>query len=118
MPAESVDLVFAALAHPVRRRVLDLLIERPGSTTAELRSHFKMSGVGLLKHVHVLEEAGLVVAEEHGRERWLYFNVVPIQAIYDRWTTDYARFWAGRLVDLKDRLESASRAVKRGAKSA
>jgi DNA-binding transcriptional ArsR family regulator len=96
------DLVFAALAHPVRRRILDLLLESPGATVAGLTEHFKMSGVGVLKHVRVLERAGLIVAEKQGRERRLYFNVVPIQRVYDRWTNDYAKFWAGRLSDLKD----------------
>lgn len=99
------DNLFDALSSPVRRRVLDLLLEKPGQTVAGLSSSFKMSGVGLLKHVRVLERAGLVIAEKRGRERWLYVNIVPIQQIYDRWTTDYVKFWAGRVVDLKDRLE-------------
>ncbi|MBL0869447.1 MAG: helix-turn-helix transcriptional regulator [Phycisphaerales bacterium] len=108
MEPEAMDNLFDALSSPVRRRVLDLLLEKPGQTVAGLSASFTMSGVGLLKHVRVLERAGLVIAEKRGRERWLYVNIVPIQQIYDRWTTDYAKFWAGRVVDLKERLESGA----------
>jgi DNA-binding transcriptional ArsR family regulator len=117
MADDPLDLVFGALANPVRRRILDLLLQQPGATIAALTDHFNMSGVGVLKHVRVLEEAGLIVSHKQGRERWLYSNVVPIQLIYDRWTTDYARFWAGRVADIKERLESAP-AKRKGAKSA
>lgn len=120
MKDADLDSVFAALAHPERRRMLDLLREQPGKSIASLAEHFAMSAVGVLKHVRVLERAGLVHAEKHGRERRLYFNVVPIQLVYDRWTDQYSQFWAGRLADIKERLESrrAKSPARKGARSA
>jgi len=108
MKPDDLDNLFAALAHPQRRRILDLIRESPGITTADLTPHLGMSGVGVLKHVHILERAGLVLARREGRIRRLYFNVVPIQLVYDNWTDEYSRFWAGRIADLKARLESPS----------
>jgi DNA-binding transcriptional ArsR family regulator len=98
--------VFAALANPTRRAMLDILLEHPGSTIASLAERFGISGVAALKHVRVLERARLIVSKREGRERRLDFNAAPIQQIYDRWTCDYARFWTARIVDLKDRIES------------
>lgn len=99
----------AALAHPTRRRILDLLVERPGSSVADLAQHFDMSAVAVLKHVQILAAADLIHSEKVGRARSLHFNAVPIQQIYDRWTTDYSAFWATRMVDIKDRIESRIR---------
>lgn len=106
MTEDALNKVFAALAHPDRRRMLDLLQESPGANIAALTRSFSMSGVGVLKHLRVLEDAGLIHSERAGRERKLYFNVVPIQMVYDRWTDRYSRFWAGRMVDLKKNIES------------
>jgi|GEM_PF-1091691 len=103
---DVLDAVFAALAVPARRRMMDLVQAAPGSTIASLASHFEMSAVGVLKHVRVLERAGLLLTHKHGRERLLYVNLVPIQMIHDRWTNAYASFWAEQVVDLKQRLES------------
>jgi DNA-binding transcriptional ArsR family regulator len=58
-----------------------------------------------MKHLRVLEDAGLVISKREGRSRRLYFNAVPIQMIYDRWTTEYSSLWARRLTDLKYRVE-------------
>ena len=60
-----------------------------------------------MKHLHVLEQAELIVSEKEGRQRKMYFNAVPIQMIYDRWTTEYSSIWAGRLTQIKYRIESA-----------
>jgi predicted transcriptional regulator len=105
-PDDELDTLFAALANRERRRMLDLLQAQPGLTVVALAQHFAMSSVGVLKHVKVLEAAGLVLAHKQGRERRLFFNVMPIQAAYDRWTSDYSRFWGGRVADLKTKLES------------
>ena len=120
MKDPDLDHLFAALAHPVRRRVLDLLKDSPGLSIAALAQHFTMSAVGVLKHVRVLERAALIHSEKQGREKHLYFNVVPIQLVYDRWTDQYSQFWAARLADIKDRIESrrASPAARKGARSA
>lgn len=101
--------VFNALANPARRRMLDLLQQAPGMTINALASHFEFSSVGALKHVNILEGAGLVHSVREGRVRKLYFNVIPIQLVYDRWTTEYSAFWATRLVDLKNRVESQAK---------
>lgn len=96
--------------------MLDLLQAQPGMTIAALAAHFDMSSVGVLKHVRVLEAASLVLSHKQGRERLLYVNLIPIQLIYDRWTDVYGAFWAGRLSDLKDRIEHAT--SRKAAKSA
>ena len=114
--SDGQDAVFGALAHPARRRMLDLLQAQPGMTIAALAAHFDMSSVGVLKHVRVLEGASLVLSHKQGRERLLYVNLIPIQLIYDRWTDVYGAFWAGRLSDLKDRIEHAT--SRKAAKSA
>lgn len=87
--------------------MLDVLQSAPGTTIAGLSAHFDMSGVGVLKHVRVLEAAGLIWSRKEGRERRLYFNLVPIQSIYDRWTDRYSRFWAERVIDMKARIEAS-----------
>jgi predicted transcriptional regulator len=87
--------------------MLDILQEHPGITIAELSKRFRMSGVGVLKHVKLLERAKLIVSRKEGRVRRLYFNAVPIQQIYDRWTDRYSSFWAARMADIKDRIENS-----------
>jgi predicted transcriptional regulator len=109
MKSTQIDHVFAALAHPLRRRMIDLLIEAPGMSVSALASNFDCSRIAVTKHVAGLENAGLVLSEKRGRERQLYFNVIPIQKIYDRWTTRYSAFWAQRLADLEDRIEERRR---------
>ncbi|MCA9277731.1 MAG: helix-turn-helix transcriptional regulator [Phycisphaeraceae bacterium] len=106
----EIDAVFAAFAHPVRRRILDLLQTSPGMTVKAVSSHFDISRIAVMKHITTLENANLVLSEPHGRERRLFFNVVPIQMIYDRWTDQYSQFWAGHLADIQFRVESAANA--------
>ncbi len=105
MPPQFDD-IFAALAHADRRRMLDLLVQSPGMSVKALASHFACSRVMVLKHLRALEGSELVISERAGRERRLYFNPMPIQLIYDRWTDQYSAFWAGRLADLKTRVEA------------
>ncbi len=106
MSPDPMDKTFKALAHPVRRQILDLIKSSPGATVQEVADGFEMSRIGVMKHLKVLEEADLVLSEKEGRRRCLYFNVVPIQQIHDRWTTEYSALWAGRLTSLKYRLEN------------
>ncbi|MEM7201208.1 MAG: helix-turn-helix domain-containing protein [Planctomycetota bacterium] len=106
------DQVFAALAHGARRRMLDLLIEAPGMSVKALASHFEFSRIATLKHLDCLQKADLVLSEKAGRQRHLYFNAVPVQRIYDRWTTQYSSFWAGRVTDLQARVEAHARKKK------
>lgn len=105
MNDEDVDTLLAAMAHPARRRMLDLLMAAPGMGVTALATHFDMSRIAVQKHVAVLERAGLVLSEKQGRTRHLHFNAVPIQQLHDRWTTKYSAFWAERMTDIKARVE-------------
>ena len=98
--------VFKALANDDRRLILDIVKSSPGITVGELSSRFEISRIGVMKHIRVLEEAQLLHSQKEGRSRRLYFNPVPIQMIYDRWTTEYSSLWSRRLTDLKYRVES------------
>jgi DNA-binding transcriptional ArsR family regulator len=101
------DRVFKALADPTRRLLLDCLFERNGRSLGELESVVGegMTRFGVMKHLRVLEEAGLVVTRKSGREKLHYLNAVPIRLIHDRWIHKYAEGPIAALVDLKDRLE-------------
>ena len=83
------DRVFKALADPTRRFLLDLLFERDGRTLTELESELEMTRFGVMKHLKVLEEAGLVVTRRSGREKLHFLNPVPIRLIHDRWIDKY-----------------------------
>jgi len=100
------DLVFKALADPTRRFLLDRLFERDGRTLTELESELEMTRFGVMKHLRVLEDAGLVVARKSGREKLHYLNPVPIRLIHDRWIDKYTERHVSALVDLKTELES------------
>ena len=106
MNTQSTNLVFDALANPVRRKILDVVKDQPGSSVHDVCDFFEISRVAVMKHLDVLEEASLVVSRKEGRTRELYFNPVPIQQIYDRWTTDYSALWASGLTKVKFRNES------------
>ncbi len=97
----DMDNVFRALAHRSRRRMLDIVKERPGIGVGTLASKFDVSRIAVMKHLAMIEAAGLVVSQKQGRVRKLYFNVAPIQMIHDRWTTEYSAYWAGHLTRIK-----------------
>jgi DNA-binding transcriptional ArsR family regulator len=99
------DRVFKALADPTRRLLLDRLHERDGRTLTELEERLDMTRFGVMKHLRVLEEAGLVVARKHGREKHHFLNPVPIREIHDRWIDKYTERRASALTELKTRLE-------------
>ena len=99
------DKLFQALASAARRKILDIVRDKPGASVIEVSKHFDVSRIAIMKHLKVLEDAGLIVSEKQGRTRHLYFNVVPIQMIHERWTSDYSALWAGALTDLKHRVE-------------
>jgi uncharacterized protein YndB with AHSA1/START domain/DNA-binding transcriptional ArsR family regulator len=99
------EAVFRALADPSRRRLLDLLFERDGRTLTELESELPMTRFGVMKHLRVLAEAGLITTHKVGREKLHYLNPVPIQLISDRWINKYSAMRASALADLKTALE-------------
>jgi uncharacterized protein YndB with AHSA1/START domain len=101
-----VDDVFKALADPTRRSLLDELFREDGQTLSSLEERFTMTRFGVMKHLKLLEEAGLVVTKRRGREKLHFLNPVPIRLVHDRWVSKYAEPWAAGLVGLKRRLES------------
>jgi DNA-binding transcriptional ArsR family regulator len=99
------DRVFRALGDPTRRFLLDLLFARDGRTLTELESELEMTRFGVMKHLRVLEEAGLVVTRRSGREKLHFLNPVPIRLIHDRWIDKYTERPASALAELKSELE-------------
>ena len=102
------DRVFKALGDPTRRFLLDRLFERDGRTLSELESELEMTRFGAMKHLRVLEEAGLVVTQRAGREKLHYLNPVPIRLIHDRWIDKYTEHRAAALAQLKTELEETA----------
>ncbi|MDQ6851213.1 MAG: helix-turn-helix domain-containing protein, partial [Actinomycetota bacterium] len=83
------DRVFKALADPTRRHLLDVLFERDGRTLGELEREAEMTRFGVMKHLRVLEDAGLVTTCKQGREKLHFLNPVPIRLVHDRWIDKY-----------------------------
>ena len=102
------DSVFRALADPTRRLLLDRLFERDGRTLTELESQLEMTRFGVMKHLRLLEEAGLVVARRQGREKLHFLNPVPIRLIHDCWIDKFTEHRVAALADLKSELEESA----------
>jgi DNA-binding transcriptional ArsR family regulator len=107
-PVGDDDKVFKALADPTRRFLLDQLFERDGRTLTDLESSLEMTRFGVMKHLRLLEEAGLVVSQKRGRERLHFLNPVPIRLLHDRWIDKYTERRVSALVNLKAELERQS----------
>jgi uncharacterized protein YndB with AHSA1/START domain len=99
------DDVFRALADPTRRSLLDALFRQDGQTLSALEQRVPMTRFGVMKHLKVLEGAGLVTSQRRGREKLHFLNPVPIRLVHDRWVSKYAEPWVAALSDLKGRLE-------------
>jgi len=99
------DAVFKALADATRRSLLDTLFEQDGQTLSALEARLPMTRFGVMKHLKVLEQAGLVTTRKRGREKLHFLNPVPIRLIHDRWVSKYAEPWAAGLSELKHDLE-------------
>jgi DNA-binding transcriptional ArsR family regulator len=102
------DRVFKALADPTRRFLLDMLYTRDGRTLTELESELEMTRFGVMKHLRILEDAGLITTRREGREKRHFLNPVPIRLIHDRWIDKYTERRVSALIDLKHALESPS----------
>jgi uncharacterized protein YndB with AHSA1/START domain len=102
---DGVDEVFRALADPTRRSLLDELFREDGQSLSMLEERFSMTRFGVMKHLKLLEEAGLVVTRRRGREKLHFLNAVPIRLVHDRWVSKYAEPWVAGLSDIKQRLE-------------
>ncbi len=106
---DDMDSVFHALAHHTRRRILDLLRDRPGQGVGELAKAFDVSRIAIMNHLKVLEEAGLLISQKDGRIRRLYLNAMPIQAIHERWIDTFSEVWADRLSFIKHAAEHVAK---------
>ena len=102
------DRVFKALADATRRHLLDRLFVRDGRTLTELESELEMTRFGVMKHLRLLEDAGLVVPRRSGREKLHYLNPVPIRLIHDRWIDKYTERHVTALADLNNQLEASA----------
>ena len=103
------DEVFKALADPTRRSLLDELFRHDGQTLSALQERLPMTRFGVMKHLKVLEEAGLITTRKRGREKLHFLNPVPIRRVYERWVIKYAEPWASALSELKDEIEEEQR---------
>ena len=104
----SEDAVFKALADASRRFLLDRLLAHDGQSLGDLENGLKMTRFGVMKHLRVLEQAGLVLTRRSGREKLHFLNAVPIRLIHDRWIDKYTERQVSALVELKATLETAS----------
>ena len=109
------DLIFKALSDRSRRFLLDLLHKRDGQTLGELESRLEMTRFGVMKHLKLLEEAGLVITRWRGREKLHFLNAVPIRLIHDRWIDKYREHEVSVLADLKTSLENGKWSTKKRA---
>jgi len=102
------DIVFRALADPTRRFLLDKLFVQDGRSLTDLESELEMTRFGVMKHLRLLEDAGLVVTRRSGREKLHYLNPMPIRMIHDRWINKYRERYVSALADLKNELEETA----------
>ena len=108
MKADDLDPVWKALSDPTRRAILDLL-RRGSRTTTEIVDGFPhLTRFGVMKHIDVLREAGLVETREEGRQRVNSLNVVPIRQIYERWVGKFEELWSSHLLRIKEIAESGA----------
>jgi DNA-binding transcriptional ArsR family regulator len=109
----SDDAVFKALADASRRFLLDRLYTHDGQSLSDLESGLKMTRFGVMKHLRVLEQAGLVLTRRSGREKLHFLNAVPIRLMHDRWIDKYTEREVSALVNLKATLEAQSSVAQR-----
>jgi len=107
LTATKSDAVWKALADSTRRTILDELRRKP-RTTGQLCTLFDMTRFGVMKHLRALEEAGLVLVERRGRERWNHLNPTPIREIYRRWIRPFEEQQADQLLRLKRVVEGGA----------
>jgi DNA-binding transcriptional ArsR family regulator len=112
---DSLDPVWKALSDPTRRTILDVLRDRPRTTTEIVERFLQLSRFGVMKHLEVLRQAQLVSTREAGRQRVNSLNVVPIRQIYERWVGPFQELWSGELLGIKEMAERQSSGGRRGA---
>jgi DNA-binding transcriptional ArsR family regulator len=104
--AGDLDGVWKALSDPTRRAILDLLRRGPRTTTAIVEAFPHLTRFGVMKHIDVLREAGLINTREEGRQRVNSLNAVPIRQIYERWVSRYEEFWADKLLRIQEDFQT------------
>jgi predicted transcriptional regulator len=112
----AVEQVFKALADHHRRHLIDVLSQRDAQTLNELCAHLPMSRIGVMKHLRILEEAGLITTRKVGRERLHYLNPAPIRDVVE-WAEQYRRHWDERMDRLEDYLRQLQQQEKEEAES-
>jgi DNA-binding transcriptional ArsR family regulator len=103
---DDLDPVWKALSDPTRRAILDLLRQGPRTTTEIVEAYPHLTRFGVMKHIDVLREAGLIETREEGRQRVNSLNVVPIRQIYERWVGRFEELWSSHLLRIKEMAES------------
>ena len=109
MRADDLDGVWKALSDNTRRAILDLLREGPQTTTAIVDTFPQLTRFGVMKHIDVLREAGLIHTREEGRQRINSLNVVPIRQIYERWVGRFEELWSSHLLRIKEDAEEGAK---------
>ena len=94
--------------------MLDIIKSNPGITVTELTGYFEYSRFGVMKHLKILERAELFTFVRDGRYKKMYINVMPIQAIYDRWISKFNEKWTKGLSELKHNLEDENYKTTKG----
>ena len=113
MPDDDLDGVWKALSDPTRRSILDLLRGGPRTTTELVGAFPHLSRFGVMKHIEVLREAGLIHTRDDGRQRINSLNVVPIRQIYERWVGRFEELWSSHLLRIKEDAEASAQQKKR-----
>ncbi|HEX4594141.1 MAG TPA: helix-turn-helix domain-containing protein [Bryobacteraceae bacterium] len=106
MPGDELDGVWKALSDSTRRSILDLLRQGPRTTTQIVEAFPHLSRFGVMKHIDVLREAGLIHTREERRQRINSLNVVPIRQIYERWVGRFEELWTSHLLRIKEDAEA------------
>ena len=106
MPGDDLDEVWKALSDNTRRSILDLLRQGPRTTTQIVEAFPNLSRFGVMKHIEVLRQAGLIQTREESRQRINSLNVVPIRQIYERWMGPFEELWASQLLRIKEDAEA------------
>jgi DNA-binding transcriptional ArsR family regulator len=105
--SKDLDAVWKALSDPTRRAILDLLRQGPQTTTVIVEAFPHLTRFGVMKHIEVLREAGLINTREEGRQRINSLNAVPIRQIYERWMNRYSEFWTDQLLRIQEDAEAS-----------
>jgi DNA-binding transcriptional ArsR family regulator len=112
---DDLDAVWKALADPTRRAILDLLRRGSRTTTAIVDAFPHLTRFGVMKHIDVLRDSGLIQTREEGRQRVNSLNAVPIRQIYERWVSPFQEQWSNQLLRIKDTVEKKTSGGKREA---